>query len=533
MRTFATQRKPTRQTTAAALHGRSRSFCRPMVRTLPPGKENAEGRKTLSFEAREPGIDAGVSASTEVRHGIEGISVLNTSPAQIQPKLMVSASGDKYEREADRIAEQVMGISGAQLQRTRLEDAESGGGGNAGEQLHRKSLRSNDSGRIAGTPSLSAVASSPGRPLDPTTRTFMESRFGYDFSGVRVHIGSRAGAAAESVQARAFTLKSDIVFGPGQYAPADSAGRKLIAHELTHVIQQGSASRAEGTQTVRHQFSGGIQRQEKAPKAKSAEDAAFWEWWKLVVGFEGPLEAWKSNPGNKSDRGGETNWGVTKKMYMARAAALGLPATEEGFAAMTPDQAMLFGKLIWKSSGANRVKNTGVALVLADWYWGGIDLGRFSALLKEKGRAATFKEGMPDAATIDFLNTLPPGELVELMSNAKAAQYRKIVEKDPTQKKFLGGWLKRNEDRRRQAQPFVAPQQSDLSIWERAQRAMRRARSLEENASADQKNSVRNEMQGVVYLIDQKEKNGFAHAEEEISLKELRRELQGEIAKLN
>jgi hypothetical protein len=117
---------------------------------------------------------------------------------------------------------------------------------------------------------------------------------------------------------------------------------------------------------------------------------------------------------------------------------------------------MLFGKMMWKASGASQIKNTGVALVMADWYWGGINLGRFSSLLKEKGHAASFDKGSPDAATIAFINSLPPREVIELMSDAKAEQYRAIADNDPKQKKFLTGWLKRNEERREQAKPFVA-----------------------------------------------------------------------------
>jgi hypothetical protein len=77
-----------------------------------------------------------------------------------------------------------------------------------------------------------------GQPLDAATRSFFEPRFGHDFSQVRVHTGSRAHDLASAVQARAFTLGRDIVFARGEYTPGDSTGRRLLAHELTHVVQQ-------------------------------------------------------------------------------------------------------------------------------------------------------------------------------------------------------------------------------------------------------------------------------------------------------
>jgi hypothetical protein len=75
--------------------------------------------------------------------------------------------------------------------------------------------------------------------LPKSTREFFEPRFGRDFSDVRVHTGARAADAAKSLNARAFTLGKDIVFGSGQYFPQTSAGNRLLAHELTHVVQQG------------------------------------------------------------------------------------------------------------------------------------------------------------------------------------------------------------------------------------------------------------------------------------------------------
>lgn len=81
-----------------------------------------------------------------------------------------------------------------------------------------------------------------GSPLDSSARTFFESRFGQDFSGVRVHTDANAQASARDVNAQAYTVGRDIVFGAGQYRPETLEGRKLLAHELTHTIQQGSAA---------------------------------------------------------------------------------------------------------------------------------------------------------------------------------------------------------------------------------------------------------------------------------------------------
>ena len=87
-----------------------------------------------------------------------------------------------------------------------------------------------------------------GRPLDPRTRGYMESRFGVDFGNVRIHTGDRASQSARQINARAYTVGSDVVFSSGKYAPETASGRKLLAHELTHVVQQspGAARKAAG-----------------------------------------------------------------------------------------------------------------------------------------------------------------------------------------------------------------------------------------------------------------------------------------------
>jgi hypothetical protein len=88
------------------------------------------------------------------------------------------------------------------------------------------------------------VLRSTAQLLDRQTRAFMEPHFGHDFSRVRIHADPGASHAADAVQAQAFTFRCDIVFGSGKFAPSTPGGRKLLAHELTHVVQQGAAPAA-------------------------------------------------------------------------------------------------------------------------------------------------------------------------------------------------------------------------------------------------------------------------------------------------
>jgi hypothetical protein len=86
--------------------------------------------------------------------------------------------------------------------------------------------------------SVDRVLAEPGAPLQPALRQDMEHRFGRDFSQVRVHSGSAAEQSARDLDASAYTVGHDMVFGTSRLAPATSEGRRLIAHELTHVVQQ-------------------------------------------------------------------------------------------------------------------------------------------------------------------------------------------------------------------------------------------------------------------------------------------------------
>jgi Domain of unknown function (DUF4157) len=92
-------------------------------------------------------------------------------------------------------------------------------------------------------PIVHEVVRAPGQPLDRHTRAFMEPRFGHDFSEVRIHTDAKAVESAQAVNAYAYTVGRDVVFGRGNYAPETNPGRKLLAHELAHVIQQRCGSR--------------------------------------------------------------------------------------------------------------------------------------------------------------------------------------------------------------------------------------------------------------------------------------------------
>jgi hypothetical protein len=157
----------------------------------------------------------------------------------VQPKLRVTATDDPAEAQADRIADRVMhmpdpmlkrkcaGGSDPLLSRPSCED---------GPQMQRRSSTHLDSSEVDAdfTSRLGA-----GTPLDSTSRAYFEPRFGHDFGNVRIHTGAQADVTAASIQARAFTLGRDVVFAAGEHDTRSASGQRLLAHELTHVVQQG------------------------------------------------------------------------------------------------------------------------------------------------------------------------------------------------------------------------------------------------------------------------------------------------------
>jgi len=190
------------------------------------------------------------TASPQLWHDFSQIPVRPSREGAIQTKVAINTPGDEYEQEADYVAEHVMRMP----EPKQRQYCPCGGtcpkcgaqpSGQESKRLHAKHIGSKGNGKL-GAPSLvQEVVRSPGQLLGPEVRAFMEPRFGHDFSGVRIHTGLRAAESARDLNALAYTLGEHIVFGAGQFAPDRPKGRRLLAHELAHVVQQSQTLRRD------------------------------------------------------------------------------------------------------------------------------------------------------------------------------------------------------------------------------------------------------------------------------------------------
>jgi len=158
----------------------------------------------------------------------------------MQAKMTVGPSGDKYEQEADQVAKRVLGqMKGAGEQSVQRQGMEE-------EELQMKSLQpqiGTEGGDVSDEVQSSINGSrGSGKSIEENVRSSMENAFGADFSDVRIHIGAESTALNDSMNARAFTTGNDIFFRQGEYTPGSSSGKEILAHELTHVVQQTSPS---------------------------------------------------------------------------------------------------------------------------------------------------------------------------------------------------------------------------------------------------------------------------------------------------
>lgn len=156
--------------------------------------------------------------------------------SSLQRKLTIGASNDPLEQEADRVADQVIAAPAHSYLN--------------GIPPRIQRVTGHATGQTDLAPaSVDRVLASPGRPLEPSLQHEMGQRFGYDFSRVRVHADRSASQSALAVNAKAYTVGHDIVFGAGRFTPGTNNGKRLLAHELAHVVQQGRADRKRAGQS--------------------------------------------------------------------------------------------------------------------------------------------------------------------------------------------------------------------------------------------------------------------------------------------
>jgi hypothetical protein len=232
---------------------------------FPPRPSNILQRKCAC--GASPGLDG---ACAECRGKRLTSQRQHLAPGMLQTKLTVNQPDDAYEQEADRVADQVMRVGqpgaadsqritpitgdgcihrlGAACENERQRP--SPGEEDEEETVQRKEVS-------PGTPEIPRDIQSHlghlqggGQSLSSDLRAFFEPRFGHDFGQVRIHTDSRAAATARALDARAFTMGRDIVFAAGQYAPHSPDGRRLLAHELTHTLQQRAPGEVPRLQRV-------------------------------------------------------------------------------------------------------------------------------------------------------------------------------------------------------------------------------------------------------------------------------------------
>jgi hypothetical protein len=157
-----------------------------------------------------------------------------------QPKLTIGAPDDAFEMEADAVADKAMQMSDGDQIKTKISpvDLQRKCSHCEEEEKVRRKDNGNNSGGSEAPDIVNHAIRSSGQSLDNGTQSFMESRFGYNFSNVKIHTDALATKSAQSINALAYTSGNNIIFNEGQYSPGTERGKKLLAHELTHVVQQ-------------------------------------------------------------------------------------------------------------------------------------------------------------------------------------------------------------------------------------------------------------------------------------------------------
>ena len=233
-------------TAAVSAAGLSASAKQRLIRPKSVPDDGAkDAARTMGIESTASGREGYLTVGRYAPATAPGQS--RSAPSSVG--LVLSQPGDPYEVEADRVAEAVV-----------APDADVGTGvasrGDPGSRPASEgsrlgpSLKIGEAGATNDAPGAELALGS-GRPLERPVRDFMESRFFRDFDRVRVHTDTAAAVSAHSLGAMAFTTGRDIVFAEGRYRPATGEGRKLLAHELTHVLQHEEGTGAGPLPAVR------------------------------------------------------------------------------------------------------------------------------------------------------------------------------------------------------------------------------------------------------------------------------------------
>jgi Domain of unknown function (DUF4157)/HNH/ENDO VII superfamily nuclease with conserved GHE residues len=216
MRTLSTKQGTTREADRARALGSG---------SKKPEKGSAHPHSGSS--ARAPRGVGDALTDSHLAQDFSQVQVRHKAPSRIQAKLTQGRPGDLYEEEADRVADQVM-------DRPAQADGAS--------SVPRIQRFTEHSGAQEEAPAdIDQALAGPSSPLEPTLRKDMERRFDQDFSQVRTHVHSEAGRSAQRMNAQAYTVGHHVVFAPGRFSPGTREGRRLLAHELTHVVQQRAA----------------------------------------------------------------------------------------------------------------------------------------------------------------------------------------------------------------------------------------------------------------------------------------------------
>lgn len=215
MRTFAQKQNASHKAKSTTTAKPSRAFsgqCSEVRSILHLQRTIGNQAVQRLLQANSEELEACSASTTPARfaHDLSLIPLYAKAPAKSQLQLKVSAPGDRYEQEADKVAEQVM----------RMRDP--AGSGHQDADRHTTSSRYGSANK----------SSSDAKALNPELRQFFEPRFGHNFSGVRVHTNHAANESASHVRARAYTIGNDITFATGEYRPMTVEGKRLLAMSL-------------------------------------------------------------------------------------------------------------------------------------------------------------------------------------------------------------------------------------------------------------------------------------------------------------